>query len=90
MEQLCFVLPKIEPHDFERYRDGQTSIRRLRNKILGIPDNFIPSMREINNRVQEYKREMERLKNARLWKTTNDPLIDIRIDTEENKKETIE
>ena len=51
LEELCFVLKKIDAYDFTRLRDDKVDVRQLRNRILGIPDNFIVTMEEIDARV---------------------------------------
>lgn len=62
MEELCFVIPKIDPFDFKKYRDGQVELRKLRSQILGINPDFIVNMDDIDARVVEYQRDLE-LKN---------------------------
>ena len=36
VEDLIYVIPKIEPYDFAKFRDLEVALRSLRNKILGI------------------------------------------------------
>ena len=31
MGDLCFVIPKIDPFEFKKYRDGQVELRKLRS-----------------------------------------------------------
>ena len=50
-EELSFVLPQIDAFDFARYRDGEVELRHLRNKVLGIPDNFIVNLEDIDANV---------------------------------------
>ena len=45
------MLPRIDAFDFARYRDGEVELRHLRNKVLGIPDNFIVNLEDINANV---------------------------------------
>ena len=73
MKELCYVIPRIDPHDFERYRDDLTCINRLRNKILGISDNYIIKQKTIDDRVEDYVKEMENIRNARELKTFKKP-----------------
>ena len=51
LEGLCFVLAKIDSYDFTRLRDDKVELRQLRNRILGIPDKFIVTMEDIDQRV---------------------------------------
>ena len=51
MEDLIFVIPRIEPYDFTKFRDHEVSLRSLRNKILGIPDDYIVRLEDIEARV---------------------------------------
>ena len=59
MEELCFVIPKIDPFDFTKFRDGKVEIRKLRSQILGIKKDFIVNMDDIQTKVNEYARDME-------------------------------
>jgi len=51
MEDLIFVIPRIEPYDFTKFRDHEVTLRSLRNKILGIPDDYIVRLEDIEARV---------------------------------------
>ena len=48
MEELCFVIPKIDPFDFTKYRDGLVELRKLRSQILGISKDYIVNMEDID------------------------------------------
>ena len=50
MKDLIFCLPRCDPMDFKRFRDGKIDLRQLRNKVLGIPDDFIVNMDDINGK----------------------------------------
>ena len=53
VEYLSFAIPKIDPWDFKRFRDGEIELRKLRNKILRIRDDYIPNMDDINDKVYD-------------------------------------
>ena len=71
------MIPRIRPYDFVRFRDQKSNIRQLRNMILGIPDDFIVTEKDINKKVvDQYRREqMETRKKSLKLKdgTTHDP-----------------
>ena len=62
MEDLCFVIPKIDPLDFKKYRDGLVELRKLRSQILGISNEYIVNMDDIDAKVDEFQRDLD-LKN---------------------------
>ena len=55
MKDLVFCLPRIDPLEFKKFRDGRIELRSLRNKVLGIPDDFIINMEDINTKCNEAK-----------------------------------
>lgn len=48
LKDLCFVIKRVDAYDFTRLRDDKVDLRALRNKLLGVPDNYIVSMKDIN------------------------------------------
>ena len=56
MKDLIFVIPKISPFEFQKLCGAKGTaryLRTLRNKILGISDDYILSMEDIDQRVEE-------------------------------------
>ena len=51
LEDICHVIKNIDSYDFTRLRDDKSDLRKLRNKVLGIPDGFVVTMDDINARV---------------------------------------
>lgn len=51
LEELCFIIKSIDAYDFTRLRDDKTDLRKLRNKVLLIPDGYIVTMEDIEARV---------------------------------------
>ena len=51
LEELCHVIKNIDAYDFTRFRDDKSDLRRLRNKVLGIPDGYVVTMEDIEKRV---------------------------------------
>ena len=53
LDDLCFVIEHADAYDFTRLRDDKVDLRTLRNKLIGIPDNYVVSMEDINTRVEQ-------------------------------------
>ena len=51
LEDICHVIKNIDSYDFTRLRDDKSDLRKLRNKVLGIPDGYVVTMDDINARV---------------------------------------
>lgn len=58
LDELNFVIPRIDAWDFAQYRDGKVELRHLRSKILGLPKGRIVTLEDINARVAEVEREI--------------------------------
>ena len=56
------MIPKIDPFYFKKYRDGQVELRKLRSQILGISNEYIVNMDDIDAKVDEFQRDLD-LKN---------------------------
>ena len=53
LKDLCYVIQNIDAYDFTRLRDDKSDLRKLRNKVLGIPDGFIVTLEDIEARVEK-------------------------------------
>ena len=53
VEDLCYVIARTQPFDFAKYRDHEVSLKSLRNKILGIKDDYIVTLADIDNKFNE-------------------------------------
>ena len=62
MEDLIFVIPRIDSWDFGKFRDGKVELRHLRSKILGLPKDCLVTLSDIDERVAELERELARKK----------------------------
>ena len=59
MDPLCFVIPRIDAWDFAKLRDGKVELRHLRSKVLGIPQDYIISIEDVDAKVAEYERALK-------------------------------
>ena len=59
MKDLVFCLDKLDPLDFKKFRDGRIELRSLRNKVLGIPDDFIVNMDDINAKCAAAEKRLQ-------------------------------
>ena len=54
LEEFSFVIPRIDACDFTYLRDGRTAnVKEVKNKILGINDNVIMNMEELETKLAE-------------------------------------
>ena len=61
-ESLCVLLQKIDAYDFTRLRDDKIQMRHLRCKALGIPQDFIVNLDDIDKTVAAATEKMEEFK----------------------------